>query len=165
MKKKILLFAVIAALALGTCACNKNSNTETDESTPAEAENNTADYDSGDLMVKHIKSIEPESRDDFLYFWQSAISYCTGIKLELKEIENTASYEFDPTDESQIPAELSEIYDFAGLKRRDPENRHKDFKLSIDGTDVKLSFDGMEIYPTDYGYSDIQEMIESLDAK
>lgn len=156
MKKRILLFTAIAVLVVGICGCNKADDTLTSEPTAAKTEAKSDDY-----MVKHIRSIEPENREEFLYYWQGAISYCKAVKLELKEIGNTNSYEFDPTDESQIPSELSGV-DFSNLKRDNSKNLHKDFKLKIDGTDVELSFDGIDIYPTDYGYSDIAEIIESL---
>ena len=37
---------------------------------------------------------------------------------------------------------------------------HKNFKLVINGTEVKLSYDGIEFYPTDYSYTDVQELVE-----
>lgn len=156
MKRKISLMLVISIIILGITGCG---NKKEEPSVESDAEVIETDY-----MVKYIQSIEPENRDEFLYFWQSAISYCKAVKLDLKEIGNTNAYEFDPTDESQIPAELKNI-DFSKLKRDNSKNLHKDFNLRIDGTNVELSFDRIDIYPTDYGYSDIREIIEELKAK
>ena len=155
MKRKISLILVISVFIFAIAGCgNKKAETNVESDSGVVETNN-------DYMAKHIQSIEPENRDEFLYFWQSAVAYCKAVKLELKEIGNTNSYEFDPTDESQIPEELKSI-DFSKLKRDNSKNLHKDFKLCIDGTNVELSFDGIDIYPTDYGYSDIEEIIEGL---
>lgn len=174
MKKKILLFTLIAALALGICGCGKTVNKSDDNKTDAAKEveavqeteaaqeaGESEEVEGDDYMTKHIRSINPSDRAEFLAFWQDAIAYCRMIKLELRELGNTASYEFDPTDESQIPAALSEI-DFSELAQDNAKNLHKDFVLGIDGEDVTLSFDGIDIYPTDYVYSDIEKIIESL---
>lgn len=160
MKKKILLFAVVTAFAIGVGGCCSKND---DAAEPQNAvETQVDNVDSGDGMVNHIKSLTPEDRTEFLNFWQASIVYCNGVALELKGIKNTAKYEFDPTDEAQIPAEISKIYNFSRLSQANSKKLHKDFKMTIDGTDVTLSFDGMDIYPTTYGYSDIQEIINSL---
>ena len=81
MRTKILLLSVIVAIAVGICGCTETNNTIQDEQTKV-----NTDVKSDDYMVKHIKNIEPENRDEFLYFWQSAIAFCKAVKLELKEI-------------------------------------------------------------------------------
>ena len=155
MKRKISLILVISVFIFAIAGCGNQKEEISVESDSGVVETKN------DYMTKHIQSIEPENRDEFLYFWQSAVAYCKAVKLELKEIGNTNSYEFDPTDESQIPEELKSI-DFSKLKRDNSKNLHNDFRLCIDGTNVELSFDGIDIYPTDYGYSDIEEIIEGL---
>lgn len=157
MKRKILLIVLATALILSLCACGEKKVAETEDPQTVSEQ-----VDNSDKMVKHIKSIEPEDREEFLAFWQSSILYCKAIALELKNGGNTDKYEFDPTDESQIPKEISSLYDFSELSRENTENLHKDFIMTVDGADVTLSYDGMEMYPTTYAYSDIQDIINSL---
>lgn len=156
MKKKVLLLVLVVSLVLSVCACG-NKDVE-----KVENNNEIVEVDNNDYMTKHIKSISPENRNEFLSFWHAAISYCKTIGLELKGMNNQASYEFDPTDESQIPEAIKGIYDFSRLNQKNTKGLHKDFKMEIDGVDVKLSFDGIDIYPTEYEYSEIQGIIDSL---
>lgn len=156
MKKRILLLGLVITLALGMCSCGKSQNTEPKEQ-PV-----TKKMDSGNYMEEHIKSIAPENRAEFLSFWQMSISYCKIIAFELKNMGNTQDYSFDPTDESQIPEEISELYDFSELSEANMKNLHKNFKMEIKGAEVSLSYDGIDIYPTEYAYSDIQDIIDSL---
>lgn len=157
MKKKILLFILAVAVVMSLCSCGEKTNVETEE-----PEVVTEQLDNSDYMVKHIKSIKPENRDEFLSFWQASVSYCKTIALELKNSGNTNSYEFDPTDASQVPEEISGLYDFSRLNQKNSENLHKDFMMKINGADVSLSYDGIDIYPTTYAYSDIQDIIDAL---
>lgn len=157
MKKKILLFVLAISVMAGLSACGENSNTEIENKEIVADKVDDADY-----MVKHIKSIEPENRDEFLSFWQTSISYCKTIALELKNSGNKNSYEFDPTDASQVPEEISGLYDFSRLEKKNYDNLHKNFVMKINGADVSLSYDGIDIFPTTYAYSDIQDIIDSL---
>ena len=93
-------------------------------------------------------------------FWQQSISYSKAIQLELKEISNTNNYTFDPTNSSEIPNEISNIYDFSSIKRRKGFEKHQNFELTITGTNVKLSYDGIEFFPTKYSYLEVQELVE-----
>lgn len=157
MKKKILLFVFAIVFTIGVSACGGNTNTEIEKE-----EISTEKVDHADYMVQHIKSIKPENRDEFLSFWQTSVSYCKTIALELKNSGNTNSYEFDPTDASQIPEEISGLYDFSRLTKKNSENLHKNFVMKINGTEVSLSYDGIDIFPTKYAYSDIQDIIDSM---
>ena len=157
MKRKILLIVLATALILSLCACVEKKVAE-----PEDPQTVSEQVDNSDKMVKHIKSIEPENREEFLSFWQASVSYCKAIALELKSSGNTNKYEFDPTDTSQIPEEISSLYDFSRLSQKNSKNLHKNFIMTVDGADVTLSYDGMEMYPTTYAYSDIQDIINSL---
>ncbi|MBO4898408.1 MAG: hypothetical protein J5590_08945 [Clostridia bacterium] len=158
MKKRILLFGMIAVIAIGMCGCGKNKSTEAIDTGNSVEESESAD--NGNKMEKYIKGMTQEEKNDFLHYWRGSQTYCGIIEYELKEMGNTNSYEFDPTDKTQIPEELKDI-DFDQIKRDDTKNLHSDFKIKIDGKKVELSYDGMDIYPTEYSFSDIQKMIEA----
>ncbi len=157
MKKKILLFVLAIAIVGSLCACGEKNDVEKQN-----PEVISEQIDDSDYMTKHIKSITPENREEFLSFWQASVSYCKTIALELKNSGNTNKYEFDPTDSSQVPEEISGLYDFSRLNQKNSRKLHKDFIMTIDGSDVTLSYDGIDVYPTTYAYSDIQGIIDAL---
>lgn len=121
---------------------------------------------SGDYMEKYIANLPTDDdRTDFLSFWNSITSYCGGLEYKLSEIENTVEYAFDPSNSESIPDELKEVYSFSTIKFFKGFATHKDFEMKISGETVELSFDGEIFYPTNYGYSDVQSIIEKYNAE
>lgn len=155
--KKIII-CLFAILCLTGCGVSENQNLETNTNVE---NNNSYDTSSMDYMEKYIYNLpSDEDRTNFLSFWQQSISYSKAIQLELKEISNTNNYTFDPTNSSEIPNEISNIYDFSSIKRRKGFEKHQNFELTITGTNVKLSYDGIEFFPTKYSYLEVQELVE-----
>lgn len=160
--KKIII-CLFAVLCLTGCGVSENQNLDTNDN--VENSINSYDTSSMDYMEKYIYNLPTnEDRKDFLSFWQQSISYSKAIQLELKEISNTNNYSFDPTNPTEIPTEISNIYDFSSIKRRKGFDKHQNFKLTITGTNVKLSYDGIEFFPTKYSYSEVQELVEKFNS-
>ena len=159
--KKIII-CLFAILCLTGCGVSENQNLETNTNVE---NNNSYDTSSMDYMEKYIYNLpSDEDRTNFLSFWQQSISYSKAIQLELKEISNTNNYTFDPTNSSEIPNEISNIYDFSSIKRRKGFEKHQNFELKITGTNVKLSYDGIEFFPTKYSYLEVQELVEKFNS-
>lgn len=161
MKKKVLSFMLVCLAAVCLTACGREKSDTGQMETKQETKAGDADY-----MYNYLKGMSSaQERKEFLNFWNFSVAYCKGIKIQLKKIKNEVAYEFDPTDETQIPAEIKDIYDFSEIKEYGRKGRHKNIKISIDRMDVRLSFDGIEFYPTTYGYSDLQKYIAEIDAE
>jgi len=156
--KKIII-CLFAVLFLTGCGVSENQKLDTNDN--VENSINSYDTSSMDYMEKYIYNLSSNAdRTIFLGFWHQSITYAKSIQLELKGISNTNSYTFDPTNSSEIPSEISNIFDFSSIKRRSGFDKHQNFKLTINGTDVKLSYDGIEFFPTKYSYSEVQELVE-----
>ena len=159
--KKILIITMIFGMILIT-GCTKKDNQILNNS-GQEIINNENNYDASsmDYMEKYIYQLPNNSaRTDFLSFWNSMTSYCLGLEYELKEISNTNNYSFDPTDSSSIPSNLSDLYSFSDIKWFAGYSTHKNYLIVVNGEDVKMSFDGIEFYPTNYGYTEVQKLVE-----
>lgn len=162
MKRKLALIIMLCVLTLAVNGCgSKTSNQSNDALTDSEVEI-TDSTKSNDEIKNYLVSLAPERRGEFLYFWQQTTNCCNGIEFELRKIKNEDSYEFDPTDESQIPETVKDVYEFSKLKQIDYTNVHKDYKITIKGVNVTLFIDGIKYFPTDYSYNDISNMIQSL---
>ena len=160
--KKIII-CIIGILCLTGCGGGvKNENLETNKNIDnASTKTTTANVSKMDYMEKYIYQLPSnDDKNTFLSFWHQSIAYAKAIQYELKSISNTNNYTFDPTNSSEIPSELSNIYDFSSITRRRGFEKHKNFKLTIEGTNVKLSYDDIEFFPTTYSYSDVQELVE-----
>ena len=160
MKRKISLILVISIIILGIAGCGNQKEETNVESSSGVMETNN------DYMEKYIAKLESsQDRTNFLNFWNAMCSYCSGLEYELVEMGNKNTYEFDPTEPSDIPVELSEKYDFASIKFFDGFKTHTNFKMKVDGENVTLSFDGEEFYPTNYGYSEVQNIVNKYNAE
>ena len=156
--KKVVLVVLVLILAVSFEACK--SEKQTDNVPAADAVQST---DSGDYMYQYLQSLDSDSaREGFLSFWHYSVTYCRCIENELKAIDNTQSFEFDPTDERQIPPEIADVYSFSDLGIKNKNNVHQNILLKIDGTNVQLSYDDIVFYPNSYSYQDVQEMVNSF---
>lgn len=158
MKKKVFILATICLVTVCLVACNNSEVGGQETETNQETKVVNSDY-----MEKYLENMSSDKeRNDFLDYWHSVKTYCTGLEYELSDVDNSQKYEFDPTDEASIPEEIKDIYDFTEIKLYDRKGIHKDFRLIIDGKKLFLQFDGEEFYPTTYGYSDLQKLIETI---
>ena len=158
--KKLLVVMMACMLLVSVAGCAGTQGEVEKESDTGVVETNK------DYMEKYISSLATnEDRTAFLSFWNSITSYCSGLEYKLGEIENTAEYSFDPTKSDSVPAEIKEQYDFASIKFFRGFATHKDFKMDINGENVKLTFDGEEFYPSSYGYSEVEALVDKYNAE
>lgn len=159
MKKLLSILAVCILITSVTACTEKNSAIEKEQKTNVSETN-------GDYMEKYIANIDnDDEREKFLSFWNSVTSYCSGLEYKLSEIENTSNYTFDPSNSGSIPDELKEVYDFASIKFFKGFSTHKNFEMKIVGEKVELSFDDEKFYPSEYGYSEVESLIEKYNAE
>ena len=172
MKKSLfLVFTVFLLLIMVACADVKN-----DDKILPDKEDAGKTFDSDEEIdlsgeefseeENEIKKILADKSDEyrfqFLSFWRSMQNYCMGIKNNLRQIKNTASYEFDPMNENQFPEELKDVIDVERIRMYNSGNLFGDFYVTIDGYDVTFSSGDMMIFPSEYNYEDIQAIIDSL---
>lgn len=162
--KKIII-CLFAVLCLTGCGVSENKNLDVNNN--VENETNSIDTSSMDFMEKYIYSLpSDEDRTNFLSFYNSITSYCSGLEYELSEMNNTNSYTFDPTKQDEIPSVLSDNYDFSLIKFFKGFSSHNNFKMTVVNENVSLSFDGIEFYPVknNYGYSEVQKLVEKYNS-
>jgi len=159
MKKGITLVLTLCILLVGLAGCGNNS-TEVDTGKVDVIETNK------DYMEKYISELKDGGeRASFLSFWNSMCSYCRGLELKLREVSNGKSYTFDPTDESSIPAELKDLYDFSKIRFYSGVDTHENYEMKVNGEKVEFSFDGETFYPTNYGYTDVKNLVDKYNAE
>lgn len=158
--RKILLVLMVCLMLVSVAGCGgTKGEVEKGNDTGIEATNK-------DYMEKYISSLSTnDDRTAFLSFWNSITSYCSGLEYKLGKIENIGEYSFDPTKAEAIPDEIKEQYDFASIKFFKGFATHRDFKMTISGENVKLSFDGEEFYPSNYDYSEVEALVEKYNAE
>ena len=158
--RKILLVLMACLILVSVAGCG-GANGDVEKGNDTGIVETNKDY-----MEKYISNLSTnDERTAFLSFWNSITSYCSGLEYKLGELENTAEYSFDPTKADNIPAEIKEQYDFASIKFFKGFATHKDFEMTINGENVKLSFDGEEFYPSNYGYSEVEALVEKYNAE
>ena len=169
-----MLVAVLFILV--SCSQKKNNETEinndgvettvvdevTDEKDVEIEEDESLDA-VGNQIRTFLASKSNDYRFEFLSFWRFIEPYCYGVEYDLAEFKNTGSYEFDPSDSSQIPEELKEASDFERISSYNRKGLFEDFNMTVDGRNVTFSFEGIEAYPSDYDYDDIAAIISSLE--
>ena len=154
MKRLWYVVLVCVCLSLAFCACGKKADEASEGKEIAVQEKSD--------IEKYISSLSSElAMRNFEAFWSSVQSYGDRLVRALGEIKNTGKYEFDPTDDSAIPSELKDAFDFSILEKHYDYKNHKDFNVVIDGEDVYLSFDGKLFYPSEYSVLDIKEFVEN----
>ncbi len=152
--KRTVTLVIALVLVLCMTGCGNKDNTVNPEA------GNEVVETTNDFMDKYISKLESnQDRTNFLNFWNAMTSYCSGLEYELDEMSNTESYTFDPTKSDNIPEILKNKYDFASIKFFDGFDKHSGFKMTIEGENVSLEFDGEEFYPTNYGYSEVQSLV------
>lgn len=157
--KRAFLMALAAALLFGGCSGNKNPEAGTETETEDAEESATPK----DFVEEYVSNLSTdEERESFLSFWNDTQLYCKRIKIELKSIENTEKFEFDPTDDENIPEAARDIFNYAEIKMNASYDKHSDYLLTIDGEDVSLEYDGHVFYPSDYSYTEMQDVIQKF---
>ena len=149
MKKFLTLFMTVAIIFAMT-ACN-NNETSTNENVETEK------VEISNFLDEYISELpDDSSRKAFKSLWNAV--EMTGNLLTRKMAGNTQKFEFDPS--AEIPTEVSEKFDFnALLSNRDFKN-HKDYKITIDGENVYIDFDGVRFYPSEYDITDVEKYVE-----
>lgn len=152
--KKTLYFLLIGAIALTMTACVKKE--EKQEENEIYTEQNV------NFLEKYIANLpDNKSRKAFEILWNDV--EMTGHLLERKMNGNTEKYEFDPSGE--IPTQIAEAMDFSSLLSNMTFKNHKDWKITIDGENVYIEFDGIQFYPSEYGIMDVKEYIEKYNTE
>ena len=161
MKKRIGIALLIMVLLLSACGgATTESQTEDAaiEETEAAAPVNQ--------LEKYISNLpDNNARNAFPFFWNQMDGYCRRLESALRNAENTESYSFDPTNADEIPEGIAELYNYSEITLYDSYETHTDYKLEIEGAEVKLFFDGIQFYPSEYGYLEMQSIVDKYNGE
>ncbi len=117
-----------------------------------------------DYMYEYVTKIAPEDRNAFAAFWNRMYSYYLQVTRAMRENKNEGHYEFDiDRDSSSVPNKVMEIFDVTSLYDVIGADKHTNYKMTIDGTDVSLYFDNYKFFPSEYSYGEICELILEME--
>lgn len=173
LTRGIVLTVVCAGIAAGLYGCKEEDTTsgnlvehgviddvtgkftaeaEVDESTPLGK--NDAE------IRRHLETLSTkEDCEEFRNTWIDSCSTCYEIKNTMNTEQLNSRYEFNPMDESDIPAELQ--YCNINKKVREISNidKYSNVKVIVENGSVQISLDGLNLFPTSYDCDAINKLV------
>lgn len=161
MNKKVLLIVLVLVMVL--TACGKGGD---EAATEIGVEEIVENIEFEDFLEEYVAKLESNAeRENFLYLWECVTGFCERAEYKLEKAEFKGKFEFDPTDKDNIPQEVQAVIDFMEFSMFSYIDEHGNYKMTIDGDKVTLSFDGHEFYPTDDGYLTVKGYVEKYNAE
>lgn len=158
--KRILTLMMVFVMLTAFAGCSSQPNDISEEK-----QQETEVRQEQSFLEDYIGSMAAEKRARFLVFHEGVNGFCQSLEAALDEGDFVGEFEFDPFHEDEVPAALEAVYSFQTLVLFSGAYLFKDIKMTVKDNEVTLSYDGHEFYPRKYDYTDIQEIIDRINAE
>lgn len=158
--KRILTLMMVFVMLTAFAGCSSQPNDISEEK-----QQETEVQQEQSFLEDYIGSMDAVKRECFLVFHQCANGFCQRLEAALDEADFVGEFEFDPSSKDEVPAELEAVYSFQTFALFAGVYLFKDIKMTVKDNEVTLSYDGHEFYPRKYDYTDIQEIIDRINAE